>query len=152
MARKVPLTEVERNNNAAWGAQDLLVIAAVPDAESHALIGQKLLGQTLAVTGTYYCLIPLSGLVTSLQSHIKATFASGTVAVAGPDSLYYLQDFYSPSNWSPKVAGTGDGALTTTVLLTSTLTGFTGEQYALVTIAISGGASALFTVAEYNGI
>lgn len=149
--RQVPLTEIQRLQQAGQGTQDGLVIIAVPTAGNQALRGARLLGATLAVNGIYYCLVPLSGIFTSLQVHLKATFSSGTVTSGGPDSLYLITDFTDPTTWTVKTAGTGDGALTSTVQQDSALSGMAGEQYALVTITIAGGASAVFTMAEYNG-
>lgn len=152
MPNPVPLSEPQRYANSAWGVQDLIVIHSVPTAGNQSLAKQKLLGKTLAVDGVYYCLIPMSGITTELEVHLKATFASGTVTSAGPDTLYYLGDYNDPSTWTVKSSGTGDGALTTTVQQDTEVTGMVGEQYALITITIAGGASAVFTMAEYNGL
>lgn len=151
MGRQVPLNEIQRIQQAACGAQDELVIVAVPAAGNTALVGKRLYGQTLAVNGDYYCLIPLSGVFTEMQVHVKATFGSGTVTTAGPDTLYYVSDAQTPSTWTVKTSGTGDGALTTTVLQSPTVTGMKGEQYAMFKLTVAGGASAVFTQAEYNG-
>jgi hypothetical protein len=51
-----------------------------------------------------------------------------------------------------KTAGANDGALTTTVLQTSDITGLRGEQYASLKLTLAGGAAATFTQAEFNGI
>lgn len=153
MPYKVPLDVNARFQNAAWGTQDRLVIMSVPAAASAGLIGQWLHGQTLTVAGDYQCLIPLSGITSTLQCHIRATFASGGVTTAGPDSLYYVADPKAGGTFTAKLAGTGDGALTTTELQTSTLTStLYGEQYALMTITLDASTSAEFTLAEYNGI
>lgn len=151
MPRKVPLNEIQRFAQSAWGAQDNIIIYSVPAAGVMSLRGQPLLGATLAVDGDYYCVIPLSGVFTELQVYLKATFASGTVTSAGPDSLYMVADWNTPSGWTAKTAGTGDGALTSTVQQATTLTGMKGEQYAMLKVTVAGGASALFTQAEYNG-
>lgn len=152
MPSSVPLDVNQRFQNAAWGVQELLTIIEVPAAASASLINQRLLGQVLNVNGDYKCLIPLSGITTTLQVHVRATFASGSVTTAGPDSLYYVSKAQAGETFTVKGAGTGDGALSTTVIQTSTLASFNGEQYALFVITIGGGASATFTLAEYNGL
>lgn len=151
MGRKVPLNEVQRFSQSAWGVQDELVILSVPSTGNQSLEGQKLNGQTLAVNGDYVCLIPLSGVFTELQVHVRATFGSGTLTASGPDTLYLVTDFDAPSSWVVKTAGTGDGAMTSTVRLSPTVTGMKGEQYAVFTLTVGGGASCLITQAEYNG-
>lgn len=152
MPYKVPLDPYQRFQNAAWGAQDRLVIISVPSAAAHGLIGQPLFGQTLTVAGDYQCLIPLAGLTTNLQVYTRATFASGGVTTAGPDSLYYVADPKAGGTFTVKTAGTGDGALVTATIQASTLGTFNGEQFALFTITVDASTSAEFTMAEYNGI
>jgi len=151
MARPVPINEIQRFSQAAWGIQDELVIVAVPTAGDQSLVGKRLNGQTLSVDGVYTCLIPLSGAFNTLEVHIRATFASGSVTTAGPDSLYFVSNAASPSSWTVKTSGTGDGALATTVRQTATLTGMAGEQYAMVTLTVATSAAPLITQAEYNG-
>lgn len=150
MPYRTPLPDWARFQNAAWGVQDRLVIVAVPAAADQSLVGQPLLGQSLTTDGVYYCIVPLSGVVDTLQVHVRATL-TGTVALGGPDSLYYVANTSDTSGFVVKTAGTGDGNLTTATILTGTLTGMLGEQYALVTITMTS-ATATFTMAEYNGI
>lgn len=151
MARQVPLNEIQRTLQSAWGVQDELTITAVPAAASQALVNQKLNGQTLTTDGVYTCLVPMSGAFTELEVHIRATFGAGTVTVGGPDILYYVANANDPDSWTVKTAGTGDGALTTTVRLSPSVTGMTGEQYAMVTLTLAGVTSVAITQAEYNG-
>jgi hypothetical protein len=147
----VPSIE-KRLEQSVLGGQGLLVIAAVPTAAANGLIGQNLVDAgALSVAGDYYCLVPLAGMVTEVEVHLNATFASGTVT-SDLNSLYVVRNLSTPSTWVNKTAGADDGALTTTVLQTSDITGLRGEQYASLKLTLAGGASATFTQAEYNGI
>jgi hypothetical protein len=141
-----------RLQQAVLGGQGLLMIASVPAAADNALVGQNLVDAgELTVAGDYQCLVPMAGMVTELEVHLTATFAAGSVT-SDLGSLYVVRDFTDPTTWVEKVAGTGDGALTTTVRQSSDIAGLRGEQYALLKVTLAGGAEATFTQAEYNGI
>jgi hypothetical protein len=137
--------------NSMLGVQAPLIIASVPAAGDRSLIGKALIsaGQ-LTVLGVYRCIIPIAGLVSELQVHLTATFASGTVSSA-LDSAYWAQNPDDASSFVAKTSGTGDGSLTTTVLQTSTLTP-AGEKYAILDITLATAAACTFTRAEYNGM
>lgn len=151
MPYPVPLGWQQKFQNSAWGVQDRLIIATVPSGASDGLRGQPLEGQTLTVDGAYKCLIPITGVVDTLEVHLAATFGAGTVTSSGPDTLFYVDDATTDASWVVKTAGTGDGALTSTVRQSASVTGMLGEQYALVTISIAG-TSVVFSQAEYNGV
>jgi len=137
--------------NAALGAQGPILIASVPATGDRSLIGKALISAgELDVVGVYRCIIPIAGLVSELQVHLTATFASGTVSSA-LDSAYWAQNPDDASSFVAKTSGTGDGSLTTTVLQTSTLTP-AGEKYAILDITLATAAACTFTRAEYNGM
>jgi len=148
----ITLGNEQRLNQAALGAQGPIRIAAVPAGGNAGLIGENLVDAgALTVLGVYRCLIPLSGLVDTLQVFLTATFASGTVT-SDLDTLYWVRTPSDPSTWSKKTAGSGDGAMSTTVLQSSTITTLRGEQYAVLDITLGTAAACTFTRAEYNGI
>lgn len=151
MPRPTVLSIDDRFKQAALGGQGPIVIAAVPSGGNEALVGTLLVdaGQ-LTVLGVYRCLIPLSGLASGVSVYLQATFASGTVT-SDLDSLYWVRSPSDPSTWTKKTAGSGDGALTTTVLRTATLTP-AGEQYAVLDITLATAAACTFTRAEYCGL
>jgi hypothetical protein len=152
MARVVPLTEQKKYDQSAWGAQDQLVLTAVPAAASPALVGKTLVGAgALTVAGVYECLVPLTALKTALEIHLTATIAAGTASSAA-HSLYYVTNAALPSSWVNKVAATGTGSLTSTTRQSSTISTLRGEQYARVAITLATSPSVTFTQAEYNGI
>ena len=151
MSRSTVLSSDGRFKQAALGGQGPIVIAAVPSGGNEALVGTLLVDAgSLTVLGTYRCLIPLSGLVSSVAVYLQATFASGTVT-SGLDSLYWVRSVSDPSTWTKKTAGAGDGAMATTVLQTATLTP-AGEQYAILDITLATAAACTFTRAEYCGL
>ena len=143
------VSQLERN--AAFGAQGPIIIAAVPAAGNAALVGTALVdaGQ-LTVLGLYRCLIPMSGMVSAVKLYLKATFASGTVTT-DVDSLFWVRDPNLVSAWSKLTAATGDGAMTTTVLQTVSITP-AGEQYAVLDFTLATAAACTFTQAEYMGL
>jgi hypothetical protein len=97
--------------------EDLLVIAAIPSGAAGDLIGTNLVDAgELTVQGDYYCLVPLGGMVTELEVFLKATFASGTVT-SSLNTLYVVRNMSNPTAWTNKTAGSDDGALATTVLI-----------------------------------
>jgi hypothetical protein len=152
MARAVPLTEVQRYNQAAWGAQDRLVLVSVPAAAAQSLVGKNLVDcGALTVAGTYEVLIPLSGISTALEVHLTATIAAGTVSSA-LNTLYYVSNASSPSTWVNKTAGSGAGSLTTTTRQSSTISTLRGEQFARMTLTLASSPNVTFTQAEYNGL
>lgn len=154
MPRTVPLTEAEKHKQATWGAQDRIVIRAVPAGASAGLIGKTLVDAgALTVTGAYECLIPLSGFRAALDVILTATWSGGTVTSA-LNTLYYVSNAADPSSWTNKTAGSGAGAMTSTTRQTSTLAAanLKGEQFARVTLTLAGTTSVTFTQAEFNGI
>ncbi|MGA0060505.1 MAG: hypothetical protein ACO3RU_13045 [Planctomycetota bacterium] len=153
MANETAVFSTEKKyQQAAWNGQGLLVLTSVPSAAANGLIGTKLVDAgALTVAGDYICLVPLAGMVSEVEVHLKATFASGTVSSAN-DTLYTIRDFTAPSSWTTKTGFSSDGALTTATLQSSTCAALKGEQYAQVKITIGATTSATFTVAEYNGL
>ena len=135
--------------NSMLGVQAPLIIASVPAAGDRSLIGKALIsaGQ-LTVLGVYRCIIPIAG-IAALQVHLTATFASGTVSSA-LDSSYLNRNPDDASGFTAKTSGSSDGAMSTTVLQTSTLTP-AGERYAILDITLGTAAACTFTRAEYNG-
>lgn len=152
MARSVPITNVNKFEQSAWGAQDQIVLTAVPASAAQSLIGKNLTtAGALTVAGTYECLVPLTGLTSILEVHLTATITAGTVASA-LNTLYYVTNAAAPSTWTNKTAGTGTGSLSTTVRQTSTITTLRGEQYARLTLTLASSPNVTFTQAEYNGL
>lgn len=103
------------------------------------VIGKPLVGLTLTLDGDYVCLIPLSGLASSLKVYTTVTLDSMTAETAGPDEL---TDAFNPrtTNVADGVvltSGSGDGALVTTVQQIASLT-LTGARYARFTLTIAG--------------
>ena len=150
----IPTTQGNESRllQSACGVQDRLVIIAVPATASAALVNQPLAGQTLTVNGDYECLVPLSGLVTAVEVHVMATLTTKT-ASTDLDTLYWVSDLDDPTTWTEKTAGTGTGALSTTVRQTSLISTLRGEQFARFTLTVAGAAgSVVVTQAEYNGI
>lgn len=145
------LSTEDRFKQAAFGGQGPIRIAAVPSGGNAGLIGTNLVdaGQ-LTVLGVYRCLIPLTGLVSSVSLFLKATFASGTVTTDF-DSLYWVRTPTDTTTWTKKTAGSGDGAMTTATLQTITLTP-AGEQYAVLDITLGTAAACTFTQAEFCGL
>jgi hypothetical protein len=150
----IPTAQTNQTKDQAfrWGAQDRIVIVAVPAGASPALVGQQLQGQALTVNGDYECLIPMSGLKDILEVHVTATLATKTASTA-LDSLFYVPNPADPSTWVNKQAGSGDGALVSTTRQSSSIATPVGEQFARLTLTVAGAAgSVAITQAEYNGI
>ena len=152
-------TRAGATERAVRGVNAPLIICTVP-AGAEALIGKPLGGQVLTVDGAYGCLIPVAGLAASLKVRTKATLDAMTATTAGPDEIALLKA--SGAMWDPYVdafsdavvvtAGTGDGALTTTVEQVASLTP-TGGIYALFTLTTAGTpTSVTMTEAEYTGL
>ena len=139
------LTSTEaRVNGAALGYQHYLRITAIPATAAGDLIGKRLIDAgALTVAGDYYCDFSLSGL-SEAYVHLTATFATSTTT----------SDVYSTyKDGTTSYQGfTGDGALTTATLQTSSLTGLRGEQKGRVKITLGATPSCTFTKAEVNGI
>lgn len=136
-------------NQGALGAQDLLIIADVPDGAADSLVGTPLLDATLTVTGVYRCLIPIAGLAASLQVYVTAVFSGGTVT-SDLDVLYLL-DSWPTIPGKKGVTVTGDGGLTTATLQTITTSALNGEKFAVLDLTLAGTTSVTFTRAEWNG-
>ena len=154
MARTIPLSEAERHKQATYGAQDRIVITAVPNGASAGLIGQTLVNAgALTVAGAYECLVPISGFRQAFEVILTATWSGGTVTSA-LNTLYFVSNAALPSTWTNKTAGTGAGAMTSTTRQTASLAAanLRGEQYARVTLTLAGTTSVTFTQAEYNGL
>lgn len=141
-----PTMRVEQS---ALNGQGLLLVAAAPSGKQN-IVGLPLVDAgELDVLGVYRCLIPLAGAVSELEVHLTATFGSGTVT-SDLDTLYFVRDLTDPTTWSKKTAGASDGALSTTVLQTSTITDLAGEQWAVMDITLGTAAACTFTRAEFN--
>lgn len=143
-------TERDREQ-ASVGAQYPLVLKEIPAAADRSLIGTKLTDAgALTVAGDYYCLIPMAGLFTGLYVHLTATIGGGTLT-SDINTTYYAADGTLPSARTSYQAFTGDGALATATLQTSSLTTLKGERWAVVKLTIATGPST-FTRGEYNGV
>lgn len=153
MGNRTTIPSIEQQlEQAVLGGQGLLVLAAVPAAADNGLIGQNLVDAgALTVDGDYYCLVPLSGMVTEVQLALKATFASGTVT-SDLNTLYVVRNMTDPSTWANKTAGTDVGAMTTATLQEPYIDTLRGEQFAALKLTLASVASVTFTQAEYNGI
>jgi hypothetical protein len=136
---------------ALMNGQGPIIIAAVPATGDRSLVGTALVdaGQ-LTVLGVYRCLIPLAGMTSALQVFLTATFASGTVS-SDLDTLYWVRSVNDPSGWTKKTAGASDGAMSTTVLQSATISSLAGEQWAILDITLATAAACTFTRAEFCG-
>lgn len=151
MPRLVPLNDTQKLQQAAFGTQNLLVLVGVPAGAPGSLVGTALVDAgALTVAGNYDVLVPLSGIVTKLEVHLKATIGSGTASSA-LNTTYFLSNAANPSSWVAKTAGTGAGSLTTTVLQSSSISTIVGEQYAWLRITLASSPNVTFTQGEYNG-
>lgn len=143
---------------AVRGAHAPLIVAEAPAAASIPgtaayIIGKPLNGLVLTIDGDYHCLIPLSGLASSLQVHFKATLDSMTVDSSGPDQLLdFNPRVTNVADAVVMTAGTGDGSVSTGVRQTASLT-LTGALYARYTLTLAGSpTSVTVTEAEYTGL
>ena len=130
-------------NGAALGYQHYLRITEVPATAEKSLIGRRLIDAgALTVAGDYYCDFSLSGL-SEAYVHLTATFAASTTT----------SDVYSTyKDGTTSYQGfTGDGALTTATLQTSSVTGLKGEQKGRCKITLGATPSCTFTRGEVNG-
>lgn len=138
------LTSAEaRINGAALGYQHYLRITAIPATAEPSLIGKCLIhAGALTVAGDYYCDFSLSGQSESYV-HLTATIGAGTST----------SDVYSTyKDGTTSYQGfTGDGAMTSTTLQTSSLTTLKGEQVGRAKITLATSPNVTFTKAEVNG-
>jgi len=156
-----PNNREQQFNQAALGGQDFLRICSaaspghpylqaayvspVPAGQEN-LIGQPLLGASLTANGTYLCSFPLNGM-SSVETHIKATFGGGTTVTTSGYTTY-------ADSQTSKQAFTGMGALTTVTQQDATpaLASPKGEGVGVVSIVVGSiSGSVTFSVAEYNG-
>jgi hypothetical protein len=145
-------TKAGAAQRAAVGVSEPLIVSEVP-AGAEAMIGKPLLGLTLTIDGDYVCLIPISGLASSLSVRVKPQLTAMTLSSSGPDELVDF-DPRTTDVASALVAasGTGDGALSDDVMQTAILT-VTGGNYARYTLtAGSTPTSITFDVADYTGL
>lgn len=151
-ANATAFIDKQKYDQAALGAQEWLVITAIPAAANQSLVGQRLLNQELTVNGDYEVLIPLYGLVTALEVHVRATLATKTASTA-LNTLYMVSNPTDPATYVNKTAGTGTGALVSATRQSSTIATLRGEQFARLTLTVAGGAGTVtMTQAEFNGI
>ena len=144
---------------AVRGIHAPVIVVEAPAGASNAataayVIGKPLVGLTLTLDGDYVCLIPLSGLASSLKVYTTVTLDSMTATTAGPDELTAAFDPRTVNVASGVVlaSGTGDGALTSTVQQIATLT-VTGALYARFTLTIAGTpTSVIVTQCEVVGV
>lgn len=150
---KVLHSRAGANERATRGLQAQLICVEAPATSAASLIGAPLLGKVLSVNGAYVCLIPLSGLASAIKVNAKATLATSTLTSAGPDEVFEFNPrSVDVANAVVLTSGTSDGALTTTVLQTASLT-LTGAMYARYTLTLGGGAgTATITAAEVQGL
>jgi hypothetical protein len=142
------------NDRAVRGLHTTLIIAEAPaGATAQAQVGKSLVGQTLSVNGDYVCLIPLSGLASTLTVKVKPQLAGGaTLSSSGPDELE-LFDPRSVNVAAAEVltAGSGDGALADDTTQTATLT-LTGALYARYTLTVASAGTVTFDIADATGL
>lgn len=125
-----------------FGIQDLLRITSAPPGDL-AKINQPLMGQTLAVQGTYQCDIDTSGIGT-VETHIKVSAQTGSPTIAF-NSLHADGGTYQAST----PAG---GALVANAQQDLKIVSV-GEHTMRLTITIgAGGSAGPFTRACYNGL
>lgn len=124
---------------AVRGVNGPAIVVEVP-AGAEALIGAPLQGASLSVNGAYVCLIPIAGLASSLKVHTVCALTTKTASTSGPDELHEFNPrLVNVADAVVMTAGTGDGALTTTVLQTASLV-VSGGIYAVFTLTPAGGA------------
>jgi hypothetical protein len=152
MPQEIALGDSLKLMQGATGVQRRLLIAKVPATASASLIGRTLIeAGALTVAGIYRCLIPISGLASSLEVFLTAAWSGGTVS-SDLDTLYFVGDTVDDTTWRKKTAGSGDGSLTTATPQSPTIATLKGEQYAVLDITLTGTSSVTFSVAEYNGL
>jgi hypothetical protein len=162
MANETAVFSTEKKyQQAAWNGQGLLVITSVPAAAANGLVGTKLVDAgALTVEGDYICLVPLAGMVSEVEVHLKAEFVAidpegeptDGVVTSTIDTLYTVRDFTDPTSWTVKTGFSSDGAMVDDTLQTATCATLKGEQYAQVVLELDANTSATFSVAEYNGL
>lgn len=146
-----PLSTEQRFQNAAWGMQDQIVMMAVPAGVSPALRGVALVNAgTLNIAGDYHCLIPLTGMVSTLEVHLEGVI-TGTIT-SDLNTTYFITDVTDPATYTVKQGASNDGVLSDGTLQTSSIATLTGEQYAWLKITVATSSSVIFTQAEYNGV
>ena len=138
------------NDRAVMGLHMPLIITEAP-ASASSLVGKNLVGQTLTVNGDYVCLIPLTGLASTLTVKVKPQLATATLTSSGPDEL----EFFDPRSINVAdaevlTAGSGDGSLSDDTTQTATLT-LTGAQYARYTLTVASAGSVTFDIADVTG-
>ena len=139
------------NDRAVRGLHLPLIPVEVP-VGAEALIGKNLVGQTLSVNGAYVCLIPLTGLASTLTVKVKPQLSTATLSSSGPDEL----EVFDPRSVNVAAAevltaGTGDGSLSDDTLQTATLT-LTGAQYARYTLTVASAGTVTFDIADATGL
>lgn len=141
------------NDRATRGLHIPLIIAEAPaGAVAQAQIGKNLVGQTLSVNGAYVCLIPLSGLASTLTIKVKPQLSTATLTSSGPDELEVFDPrSVNVADAEVLTAGTGDGALSDDTMQTATLT-LTGAQYARYTLTVASAGTVTFDIADATGL
>ena len=151
MPHQIPLSTEQRFQNSAWGMQDQIVLMAMPAGVSPALRGVALVNAgTLNIAGDYHCLIPLTGMVSKLEVHLRGAVV-GTIT-SDLNTTYFIPTLTDPTTYVAKQTASGDGALSTNTRQTSSIATLTGEQYAWLKITIAASGSVAFNQAEYNGV
>ena len=149
---KVLHSRAGATERATRGLQAQLICVEKPATAAASLIGAPLNGKTLSIDGDYVCLIPLAGLASTLKVNVKATLTTATLSSAGPDEVFEFDPrTVDVANAVVLTSGTGDGALSTTVLQTASLT-LTGAMYARYTLTVGSAGTALITAAEVQGL
>lgn len=128
--------------NPLFGIQDLLKITSAPAADL-GKIGQVLMGQTLAVQGTYQCDIDTSGIGT-VETHVAASAQTGSPTIAF-NSLHADGGVYQTS--TPAGAALVANAQQDLKIVS------VGEHKMRLTITIpASGSAGPFTRAVFNGL
>lgn len=131
------------------GTHGPLIITEAP-AGASALVGTPLLAATLTVDGDYHCLIPIAGLATQLNVHVKPQLDTATLS----SDLMECADFdprsVNVADAEELTAGSSDGALSDDTEQVAELL-ITGALYARYTLTVASAGSVTFDRAEYVG-
>lgn len=149
--RSVELSDAQMQLQALLGQHRPLVCVSAP-ANAQAALGE-LDGKVLSINGTYRCLVPISGLKSTLQVHIQATLGGGaTLTSSGPDLLGFDADADTVANAANHIrdAGTGDGSVTSGTAQTASVTP-NGQKWALYDLVVAAAGTVTITRAETNG-
>lgn len=133
----------QATQQAAIGAQDVLVYSAVPATALQTLLGQRVAGSVLSVVGDYFAEFEVAGL-TEVEVHIRATLGGTATCTTDIYTTYF-------DEVTKKMAFAGIGALVSATIQTATLGATKGPRIVRVKLTVAGAGTVTFTLAEYNG-